>query len=564
MKKRKNETNSSSLKTKKQKSDIDTSENVEEFQESDTYKIDMSAWKDCFVPEAVLRALSELGFAYPTPVQALTLPSAIRDRMDILGAAETGSGKTLAFGIPLIHFITNDKIDDQNESDANPLRALVLTPTRELAIQVRNHLRAAAKYTDVTIQTVVGGMSQQKQERLLKKCPDIVVATPGRLWELIQEGNPHLSQAPDIKYLVIDEADRMIEKGHFAELLQLLELINKDKDKTRHTYIFSATLTLIHDTPKRVSLKRSRKKFKLTQDKKIEDLIEIIGIREKHKIVDLSRKLGTVETLTETRIHCRLDEKDLYLYYFLLLYPGRTLIFCNSIDCVRRLRSILALLGYDPLPLHASMHQRQRLKNLDRFAAKENSILLATDVAARGLDIVGIEHILHYQVPRTAEVYVHRSGRTARAMKEGLSIMLIEPKEMFFYRKLCTTLNRDQDLPMFPVDVTLLKPIQERIALAHRIDKIEHANRKYLAEKNWIQHAIKEMDIELDEDQIPKENKAGSLTKELNILKKQLNSLLRQSLRLQGYTGSHITKNGKLLSQNNITNWRKMKASTLL
>ncbi|XP_023213362.1 ATP-dependent RNA helicase DDX24-like [Centruroides sculpturatus] len=291
----------------------------------------------------------------------------------------------------------------------------------------------------------------------------------------------------------------------------------------------------------------------------LEDLVGIIGIKDKHKIIDLSRKLGTVETLTESRIHCKLEEKDLYLYYFLAIYPGRTLIFCNSIDCVRRLRSILSLLGYDPLPLHASMHQRQRLKNLDRFASKDNSLLLATDVAARGLDIVGIEHVVHYQVPRTAEIYVHRSGRTARAMKEGLSLMLIEPKESFYYRQLCKALNRDQDLPLFPLDMTLLKPIQERIALVHRIDKIEHTNRKRVAENSWLQHAVKEMDIELDEDEMTKLQKGGS-NKELTVLKKQLDSLLKKSLRLQGYCGSHITKSGKLsLGQDKITNWKKLK-----
>lgn len=144
----------------------------------------------------------------------------------------------------------------------------------------------------------------------------------------------------------------------------------------------------------------------------------------------------------ECRITCSFDEKDYYVYYFLQKHPGRTLIFCNSIGCVKRLTTLLGLLGCNPLPLHASMQQRQRLKNLDKFKEKENSILIATDVAARGLDIPCVEHVLHYQTPRTSESYVHRSGRTARASKEGITILLVEPSELESYLRLCRTLGK--------------------------------------------------------------------------------------------------------------------------
>ncbi|EEC06200.1 RNA helicase, putative, partial [Ixodes scapularis] len=405
---------------------------------------DMSAWLNCYVPEPVLKALAELNFTQPTPIQAQTLPSAIRDHMDVMGAAETGSGKTLAFGIPILHHIAEQKarIGDGPMS----LQALVLTPTRELAIQVKQHLQSAAKYTGIGVVNVIGGLSADKQLRLLKRRPEIVVATPGRLWELVDQNTPHLSDVSNVRYLVIDEADRMVEKGHFEDLTRLLALMNADRvdgAKRRQNFVFSATLTM--------------------------QLMRIIGVSAKPKVVDLTRKLGTAESLRESRIVCSsIEDKDSRLYYFLLAHPGRTLVFCNSIDSVRRLVSVLDLLQCSPLPLHAQMQQRQRLKNLDRFRSSPTGLLLATDVAARGLDIEGIEHVIHFQVPRTAEVYVHRSGRTARAASDGLSVMLMEPRELPVYRKICRTLGREEDLPDFPVDSDVLKAVLDRVSLARR------------------------------------------------------------------------------------------------
>lgn len=168
---------------------------------------------------------------------------------------------------------------------------------------------------------------------------------------------------------MIDEADRMVEKGHFLELSQLLEILNDSQyNPQRQTFVFSATLTLVHQTPTRVLQKKNARK--MDKKTKLELLMEKVGIKGKPKIIDLTRKEATVETLTETRIHCNTNEKDYYLYYFLLQYPGRTMVFANSIDCVKRLSSLLTILNCDPLPLHANMHQKQRLKNLERFAER--------------------------------------------------------------------------------------------------------------------------------------------------------------------------------------------------
>ncbi|XP_062253343.1 ATP-dependent RNA helicase DDX24 isoform X2 [Platichthys flesus] len=572
---------------------------------SEDQKADVGAWKDLFVPSPVLKALSSLGFGSPTPIQALALPSAIRDRMDVLGAAETGSGKTLAFGIPMIHAILewrkgsdepaestsepapqveslylpslksendaeseteednmeaeeeeDEVVSDQDQGDSDdgdsddgdsddgevdggeeddgdededqtlgcvkviedaefdldeeaeekpaggrnqPLLGLVLTPTRELAVQVKHHIDAVAKFTDIKTAIIVGGMAQQKQRRMLKRRPEIVIATPGRLWDLIKEKHPHLLNLRQLKCLVIDEADRMVERGHFAELENLLEMLNTVHfNPTRQTFVFSATLTMAHSLPTRLLQKKKRKN--MDQRGKLEVLMEKVGIKSKPKIIDLTRKEATVETLTETRIHCQKEEKDFYLYYFLLQFPGRTMVFANSIDCIKRLNSLLVILEFDPLPLHANMHQKQRLKNLERFAERENCVLLTTDVAARGLDIPNVQHVIHYQVPRTSETYVHRSGRTARATKEGLSLLVIGPDDVLNFRKIYNTLGKDEDLPMFPIESKCMEAIKERVNLARSIEKIEFHNGREKQHNSWFTKAAEALEVDLDDD----------------------------------------------------------------
>uniref|UniRef100_A0A4W6FB83 ATP-dependent RNA helicase n=1 Tax=Lates calcarifer TaxID=8187 RepID=A0A4W6FB83_LATCA len=584
---------------------------------------DVSAWKDLFVPFAVLKALSSLGFSSPTPIQALALPPAIRDRMDILGAAETGSGKTLAFGIPMIHTIlewkkgsdkpvsdnceltteveslylpTEDNVEaedeegqDRGDSDEDaseddegederlgcvqvienaefdfgpaaeaeeesaggqnqPLLGLVLTPTRELAVQVKHHIDAVAKFTDIKTAIVVGGMAQQKQRRMLKRRPQIIIATPGRLWDLIKERHPHLLNLRQLRCLVIDEADRMVERGHFAELESLLEMLNTVHfNPTRQTFVFSATLTMAHSLPTRLLQK---KKKNLDQRNKLEILMEKVGIKSKPKIIDLTRKEATVETLTETRIHCQKEEKDFYLYYFLLQYPGRTMVFANSIDCIKRLNSLLVILDCTPLPLHANMHQKQRLKNLERFAERESCVLLTTDVAARGLDIPNVQHVIHYQVPRTSETYVHRSGRTARATKEGLSLLLIGPDDMMNFRKIYKTLGKDEELPMFPIETKCMEAIKERVNLARKIEKIEFHNSREKQHNSWLKQAAEALEVDLDDDLLLGRTRDEDTDREqqkmVKGMKKHLKHLISQPVFKNVIKTKYPTQMGKL------------------
>ncbi|XP_006165454.2 ATP-dependent RNA helicase DDX24 [Tupaia chinensis] len=624
-------------------------------------KADVSAWKDLFVPKPVLRALSFLGFSAPTPIQALTLAPAIRDKLDILGAAETGSGKTLAFAIPMIHAVlqwlkrksapnsdntvvlhgenrietgsetsspnkgrtesgvshnetgiesealpskTRGKISDQmllfcdddaeegpsslvkekpvskqNEDEEekldeqqtgklkqeldgkiatcrpyskHPLLGLVLTPTRELAVQVKQHIDAVAKFTGIKTAILVGGMSTQKQQRMLNRHPEIVIATPGRLWELVKEKHSHLSNLRQLRCLVVDEADRMVEKGHFAELSQLLEMLNDSQyNPKRQTLVFSATLTLIHQTPARILQKKHAKKMDKTA--KLDLLMQKIGMRGKPKVIDLTRNEATVETLTETKIHCETDEKDFYLYYFLMQYPGRSLVFANSISCIKRLSGLLKVLDIMPLTLHACMHQKQRLRNLEQFARLEDCVLLATDVAARGLDIPKVQHVIHYQVPRTSEIYVHRSGRTARATNEGLSLMLIGPEDVINFKKIYKTLKKDEDIPLFPVQTKYMDAVKERIRLARQIEKAEYRNFQACLHNSWIEQAAAALEIELEEEMFKgrkaDEQEERRRQKQMKILKKELRHLLSQPLFKEDLKTKYPTQSGKLPPQ---------------
>ncbi|KAG6451629.1 hypothetical protein O3G_MSEX007266 [Manduca sexta] len=434
-----------------------------------------------------------------------------------------------------------------------PLYALILTPTRELAIQISRHIIAAAKYTGIRVATIVGGMAAVKQERVLRCGPEIVVATPGRLWELVNQGQPHLQQLSSVKFLAIDETDRMVERGHFEELQPLLERLNAEESRrdARQNFVFSATLTMVHELPAHLKGKKvtkrgkilNRKIQKMTPKQKIDRLVKMIGMTDP-KVVDITAtNLGTAETLTESRIACSLEDKDPYLYYILRRHPGRTIVFCNSIGSVKRLAQLLTSLKCKPLPLHANMQQRQRLKNLERFRDDPRGVLVATDVAARGLDVPHVAHVVHYQVPRTAENYVHRSGRTARATREGLTILMMEPAEAYLYGKLCATLNKTSEVPTFPVPAHNLAPLKEVVKLARDLDALELRRRRAAQSVGWRDKAAREMDIIVDDDDLPVKQVDPSIDKAIQAKKKQLEYMLSRPMFPKGFSFKYPTLN---------------------
>ncbi|KAH7042853.1 P-loop containing nucleoside triphosphate hydrolase protein [Linnemannia elongata] len=568
---------------------------------------DISAWKDYNLSPMIENGLKKQKFTKPSQIQEQALPLALAGR-DVIGVAETGSGKTLAFGFPILQCLAQQAAfaKESNSPLNESLTALILTPTRELAIQVKDHLVAFTQFTGHHVVPIVGGMSVQKQTRQLDRNPAIVVATPGRLWELISTNPTYSERLIQAKFLVLDEADRMLESGHFEELSNILKLLERKREKTsdweqhikaaaavkaansaedddqekkdgknkedtvkptsiartdyespRQTFIFTATLS------KELSLNLTRKKNKAKSAEQstegtLEDLMERIEFHdESPALVNVGSEKIVASKLLEAKIDCLTNEKDLYLYYFAKKYPGRTLVFVNSIDAIRHLVPMMQLLGIEALGMHAQMQQRQRLKNLDRFKSNPFAFMIASDVAARGLDIPLVDHVIHYQVPRSGDIYVHRSGRTARAENEGISLLICGPDEVQLYRKMCVTLKKDQTggIPDFPIDRGVINEMKKRVALAKKIDEQEHRVQKSAHQDDWMLKSAEAMDIILDEDVLnaaPKssKNKGGddednsAMTGRKNKIKAmraELKAMLQTRMMPQGASAKYIT-----------------------
>lgn len=522
-----------------------------------------SPWEKFNLDPLILRGISALGFAAPTPIQAATLPAAVRDWKDVIGAAQTGSGKTLAFGIPAVQ----RAVEDFNRAKAKgqptvglAMSSLILCPTRELALQVCKHIQAVAKYTAVKAVAIVGGMSEQKQTRVLGKRPHIVVGTPGRIWKLISEGDKHLCDVSGLRTFVLDEADRMVEGGHFPELTNFLKYLSAFRakqapaarsGKSMQMFLFSATATLAEQGRERfvTSGKHKHKRSKGGDDEEnmIDQLVDRMGFDKNPHLVDLSTDTQTASTLEEFRIDCLADDKDFYAYYFLVQNPGKTLIFCNSISCLRRLSSVLTLMNLPVFPLHAQMQQRQRLKNLDRFKAAERAIIVCTDVAARGLDIPTVEYVLHYQLPRSSEVYIHRAGRTARAGRSGTSLALVDATDQRNYRTLCDVLDRPEGLPELRVEQSLMPMVKERVKVAQKIDVMANHNKQRQSKSDWFKKNAEAMDMILDDDlEDESDDEDAKQHTKLKNLRADLAGLLRQELVSTRVSRKFFTRNSTM------------------
>ncbi|KAJ7598923.1 ATP-dependent RNA helicase [Mycena floridula] len=556
---------------------------VDEEQESFDSETLLPEWHLFSLHPQLLQSLHSQGFSSPTPIQAAAIPFAAKGR-DVIGIAQTGSGKTLAYGLPILNHLLSKR-----KTKKRTLSALILAPTRELALQISSHLNAcfrkeqeesgsSRKPPAVSVAAIVGGMSAQKQRRILDRGVDVLVATPGRLWDLIGEDDNLAKSIKHIKFLVLDEADRMIESGHFLELENILRLTlletsedliegddaesapnsdTRESGDVMQTFIFSATLSkdLQRNVKARARPKPSAKgrnrapkapASTLVQD----DLLLRLDFRDPDpQVIDLSPDHGIVSSLTEGKIECLVADKDVYLYYFLLRYPGRTLVFLSSIDGIRRLMPLTELLNVKAFPLHSQLEQRQRLKNLDRFKNTPNSLLLATDIAARGLDIAAVDHVIHYQIPRSADTYIHRNGRTARAMRSGFSMLMCAPDERKMVKALLNSLGRQEsEIPEVQVDLGLLDKLKVRVQLARQIETSQHKIKKANHDRNWLKETAEAMELEIDEDLLSDDDAEGAgkgKRKARNgknaALKAQLKHLLAQPLLARGVSTRYIT-----------------------
>lgn len=266
-------------------------------------------------------------------------------------------------------------------------------------------------------------------------------------------------------------------------------------------------------------------------NKELNQLTKLIKFQSKTPfIININKDTIVAEKLSQYKVLCLKEDKDLFLYYFILQNPGRTLVFVNSIDSIRRLVPLLTLLKIKCYGIHSQMQQRQRLKNLDRFKQNSNCVLVASDVAARGLDIPDVEYVVHFQIPRTAETYVHRSGRTARSQKEGLSLALISAEETAVFKKISEQLTLANNVKDLEYDIGSLNRLRKAVIIARQIDEQEHKSTKEHHDSVWEQKA--KGVFEVDDSSANIDSPSGINAKKIQYqLKKQkeiLNSLLTE------------------------------------
>lgn len=498
--------------------------------------VDTSEWSALSLSHKALAAIAGLGFEWPSPIQAAVIPQVLAGH-DVIGKAVTGSGKTLAFAIPIFEKWLASKASGHIPNSQRKVHptSLVLTPTRELAHQLSRHFEDLVENAVEKPRTVsvTGGLSIHKQQRQLVNA-DIIIGTPGRLWEVMNGSQDLTDDLKRIKFLVIDEADRLLSEGHFKEVEEILDMLDRqvvsdgevslsnDADSNRpnrQTLIFSATF---HKglQQKLVSKSRTAGGDLLTDKQSMDYLLQKISFREtKPKFIDVNPTSQMAQELTEGLVECSAMEKDIYLYSLLLQRPqAKILVFTNSISSVRRLTPLLQNLNLPASSLHSSMPQKARLRSVERFSTPKTggAILIATDVAARGLDIQNIDLILHYHVPRTADSYVHRSGRTARASKRGESILLCSPDEVAGVTKLVAQIHSpgaagNHHLEPIHVDRQLVARLKPRLTLSQKITNATLAKEKVGSQDEWLRTAAEELGVlDFDSDEFAKEEAKNS------------------------------------------------------
>ncbi|KAJ8111495.1 hypothetical protein OPT61_g5920 [Boeremia exigua] len=503
----------------------------------DDEEVDTSAWEELGLSEKVVGALAGLKFSKPSNIQASTIPEIMGGR-DLIGKASTGSGKTLAFGIPIIESYLATQPQEKEKDPKSPTvpTALIVAPTRELAHQITAHLTelcAKGDFDAPNIATITGGLSVQKQRRQLEKA-NIVVGTPGRLWEVISSGQGLLRSLKQVKFLVLDEADRLLSQGHYKELGEILKVLDREDDEPeddaepipeveRQTLVFSATFSKGLQQKLAGKVKHgSGTGDILNKADSMEYLLKKLNFREEQpRYVDVNPESQMASKLREGLIECAGPEKDLYLYSLLLFHPNkRALIFTNSIAAVRRLTPFLTNLNLPALPLHSSMIQKARLRSIERFKERPGSILVATDVAARGLDIPKVDLVIHYHLPRAADTYVHRSGRTARADASGSSIIICAPEEVAGVRRLVakvharaesakeqTNKKRAYFIRTLDIDRRIVGRLKPRATLSKKLADTVIAKEKKNSTDDMFMQAAEDLGIDYDSEEFEKEAK---------------------------------------------------------
>ena len=359
------------------------------------------------------QAIKEAGFIEPSPIQKEAIPLVLQG-FDLIAQAHTGTGKTAAFGLPLLNMVKNSGVE-----------VLVIVPTRELATQVSDELYRFGKFLDIKTATVYGGSSYSRQIEHIKKA-SIIVATPGRLLDLLKSGKISISP----KFVVLDEADEMLDMGFLDDIKNIFSFLPED----RQTLLFSATMS-----------------------KEIKSLAQTI--LKEPKTISITKKEVTNSNISQHFYVVEERERDDALIRLLdFTNPNKAIIFCRMKKEVDRLRDFLSSQGYSVKGLHGDMEQRQRESVIRDFKKGSLELLIATDVAARGLDVNDVSHVINYHIPFDSESYVHRIGRTGRAGKEGSAISIVTPLEFRALQRIQKSVGSKIEAQVLPnIDEVLQK-----------------------------------------------------------------------------------------------------------
>ena len=358
----------------------------------------LTTFTDLGLCKQVLKAVSAQGYDTPTPIQAQAIPH-LMNGCDILGVAQTGTGKTAAFALPTLDHIANNP----EQRRARRPRALVLAPTRELAIQIADNFKTYSRYMDCSVQSVFGGIKIGRQIQALSKGCDVLVATPGRLLDLMDQKAVILE---DIEILIMDEADQMFDLGFLPAINKIMAKVPED----RQTLLFSATM------PKAIAQLAQRYLYKPEK-------------------VSVAPQSTTAERVKQGVFHVSVGNKPALLSG-VLKNPKieRALVFTRTKHGADKLVRKLMGEGRRAVAIHGNKSQSQRIKALDAFKTGQTKVLIATDIAARGIDISSVSHVINYDLPSVAEQYVHRIGRTARAGREGLAVSFVSSEDLAYLR----------------------------------------------------------------------------------------------------------------------------------
>jgi len=419
----------------------------------------MITFSDLSLREELTRAVEEMGFENPTPIQAKVIPHLLSAPTDIIGLAQTGTGKTAAFGLPLLHRI---------DVESKDVQALVLSPTRELCMQIQEEFKKYGRYMrGLKTTAVYGGVPISGQIRELKGRPQVVVATPGRLIDLLERKALSLET---VQYVVLDEADEMLNMGFREDI----DFILKNTLARQYTWLFSATMNN-----------------------------EVRGIAKRFMSEWKEYSVAVANTTNEnidhqyyvTQRHLRFETLQRLLDFTPGIYG---IIFVRTKQDCQEIAERLMKQGYHVSPLHGDMDQKMRSKVMERFKNKTLQAIVATDVAARGIDVNDITHVINYELPDDPEVYTHRSGRTARAGKSGICMSIVTPKEISTVRQIERLVKKRFNKCDIPDGAEVV-----RKRLFYQLEQIESAK----PQKNFAEvylHSIHERFADMDKDELIK------------------------------------------------------------